>query len=154
MRAQNPYKKDPEFAIWQNIKRKKIPMLSEWKHNYLYFLEDIGRKPTEDSVLKRKDTKSGYYPMNVFWYNREMGKPQLPEMPQTADERIALLRSYGQTVGKIRQEPQRAEQLNDDPFGQLDVIESSHSFGVSVLQSVGNDNLDVDSSEVRVDRLD
>lgn len=71
--------KEQEHKVWVSIKSKCFPsknkqtkeesvgMYSEWAKSYETFLNYIGRKPTKDHYLVRKDTSKGFFPGNIMW---------------------------------------------------------------------------------------
>ena len=128
MRQKNPFKQEAEFAVWQNMKRKKLPMAEFWQSDYPRFKADVGPKPTPYSVLKRKNVAEGYFPSNVFWYDRPMTKlPPLPE-DATVKDRIEQLRKHGIAIGRIIEveDPNKIEPT-EDQFGQdLDLVKPTH----------------------------
>lgn len=74
--------KTPEYRAWAGItkrccrpKNPKYPnyggrgitMCSRWRGNYLAFLEDMGRRPSDKHSLDRIDNNKGYYKENCAW---------------------------------------------------------------------------------------
>jgi hypothetical protein len=72
----------PEYKIWLQIKRRcsdqtsadfrnyggrGIKVCPEWANSFEAFLADMGPKPIDTSVLRRRDTKADYTPANCEW---------------------------------------------------------------------------------------
>ena len=74
-----------EHRIWKGIVRRctkptdqafrhyggrGITVCERWRSDYLAFLADVGRRPTETAELDRIDNERGYEPANVRWTDR------------------------------------------------------------------------------------
>jgi len=71
----------PTYRVWANIKRKCYPSLNQyseleergikmcdrWRKSFADFLEDIGEKPTPNSVIIRKDLSKDFCKDNCVW---------------------------------------------------------------------------------------
>lgn len=75
-------KKKPEWLAWKNMidrcgnKRhfayknyggRGIRVCHKWRASYTAFLADVGRRPSSDHSLNRKNNSKGYFPGNVNW---------------------------------------------------------------------------------------
>ena len=74
--------RDPEYSAWCSIKQRcysptcpnfarwggrGIKMCDQWLNNYEQFLADVGRKPSPDHTLDRRNNDGNYEPGNVRW---------------------------------------------------------------------------------------
>lgn len=74
-----------EYGVWKGIVRRctsptdhafrhyggrGITVCERWRCDYLAFLADVGRRPTEKAELDRIDNNRGYEPGNVRWTDR------------------------------------------------------------------------------------
>lgn len=68
-----------EHKIWKSIRKKcrdeNLPLYDRW-NNYLDFLEDVGRKPSDKHKFIRINSGKGYYPDNCKWINNKDIKQQ------------------------------------------------------------------------------
>ena len=79
-------KAEPEYTAWLNARARchnpksnrfprygarGIEMCPRWRNSFLAFLEDVGRKPTPEHTLERRDNNRGYEPGNCYWTTRK-----------------------------------------------------------------------------------
>jgi hypothetical protein len=72
----------PEYAIWEamiqrcvNPANKNYPryggrgirVCERWAKSFLAFIEDVGRRPSDEFTIERKNTNGNYEPGNVRW---------------------------------------------------------------------------------------
>lgn len=59
-----------------------ITVCARWRHNYLVFLADMGRKPSPELTLERINNNRGYYPSNCKWATRIEQRKNSRERPK------------------------------------------------------------------------
>ena len=71
-------------ADFKNYTARGIRVCKRWRHNYLVFLKDMGRKPSEKLTLERINNDKGYSPANCRWATTlEQSKNHRPRTPRT-----------------------------------------------------------------------
>jgi hypothetical protein len=75
----------PEYAAWQSMKQRccdpncnnftdygarGIAVCERWLHSFEDFLSDMGRRPSAEHSLERKDNSGNYEPSNCVWATR------------------------------------------------------------------------------------
>ena len=48
-----------------------ITVCEQWKNSFTAFIEDVGRRPSSEYSLDRKDNNKGYEPSNCKWATKE-----------------------------------------------------------------------------------
>lgn len=73
----------PEYSAWSTMKNRcsdashvgygerGIGVCKRWQDSFVAFLEDMGRRPSSDHSLDRKDNDGDYEPGNVRWATRK-----------------------------------------------------------------------------------
>lgn len=71
---------EPEYRVWSNMhKRVTLPRFQPWYahvkvcerwQSYENFVQDVGRRPSDQHSLDRIDVAKGYEPDNVRWATR------------------------------------------------------------------------------------
>lgn len=56
---------------YKNYGGRGIAICAKWRHNYLAFLADMGRKPSPKLTLERKNNNGNYTPANCTWATRK-----------------------------------------------------------------------------------
>lgn len=79
--------KAPEYAVWRAMKNRcyllsnnhyadyggrGITVCERWRLSFSDFIADVGRRPSPDLTLDRKDNNGNYEPGNVRWTTRAM----------------------------------------------------------------------------------
>jgi len=59
--------KYPSVNGYKNYGGRGITVSPEWMHDYPQFLKDMGRKPSKEYSIERKDTDGNYERDNCFW---------------------------------------------------------------------------------------
>ena len=77
---------EPEYTAWLNARARchnpkngKFPrygargieMCARWRGDFIAFLSDVGRRPSPDHTLERRDNNRGYEPGNCVWASRK-----------------------------------------------------------------------------------
>ena len=55
---------------WESYGGRGIKVCNRWRHNFLAFLADMGRKPSPGLTLDRKNNDKNYSPSNCRWATR------------------------------------------------------------------------------------
>lgn len=76
----------PEYRSWQMMKNRcnnpktrdypyyggrGITVCRRWAADFTAFLADMGRRPSPEHTLERRNTNRGYSPSNCYWATRE-----------------------------------------------------------------------------------
>lgn len=76
----------PEYAAWNSMRARchnhknprfktygarGIEVCARWRRDFLSFLGDVGRRPSPDHSIERRDNNRGYEPGNCVWATRK-----------------------------------------------------------------------------------
>lgn len=61
---------NPRAQDYKHYGAKGVSICPEWRTSFVSFLADMGRRPTPEHTLERKDTTKGYGPDNCAWETR------------------------------------------------------------------------------------
>lgn len=61
---------NPANRYYKDYGGRGITMCNAWRADFAAFLRDMGRKPSSEYSLERKDVNSGYEPGNTCWATR------------------------------------------------------------------------------------
>ena len=61
---------NPKTKAFKNYGGKGIKMVPAWERSFPAFLEHVGKRPTPQHTIERKDSNLGYQPGNVVWATR------------------------------------------------------------------------------------
>lgn len=112
----------PEYRAWMSIKRRcfykksinnkdylgrGITVCERWKTSYENFLVDMGRRPTKNHSIERKNNNGNYEPANCKWATRmeQANNTRRTHAFEINGERITLTqiaRKYNITRDKLR----------------------------------------------------
>lgn len=82
MQEQHGLSKIPEYRIWQGMKSRchspteqtfsyyggrGIVVCERWRQSFKAFIEDVGRRPSNEHTIERIDNDGNYEPGNVKW---------------------------------------------------------------------------------------
>lgn len=57
----------PKDTSYRNYGARGITVCPEWRESFLVFLHDVGRRPSPNHSIERKDNSGNYEPGNVRW---------------------------------------------------------------------------------------
>lgn len=63
---------DSNNPAWPDYGGRGITMCDRWLNSVTAFIEDMGRKPSSDHELDRRDNERGYEPANCRWVQRKV----------------------------------------------------------------------------------
>ena len=78
--------KSPEYKVWRGMLGRcgnpnhvdyptyggrGVVVCERWKESFEAFIEDMGRRPTDNHTIERVDVYAGYSPDNCIWLERE-----------------------------------------------------------------------------------
>jgi len=58
---------DPNHRAYPYYGGRGITIAPEWRHDFLAFLNHVGKRPSPKHSLDRRDNNKGYFPGNIFW---------------------------------------------------------------------------------------
>lgn len=61
---------DPNLPRWMDYGGRGITMCARWRHSFENFLADMGKKPSKDHSIERKENDGNYEPGNCAWATR------------------------------------------------------------------------------------
>lgn len=61
---------NPSNPAFKNYGARGITVCTRWQESFAAFLEDMGRKPSPELSLDRRNNDRGYAPSNCRWATR------------------------------------------------------------------------------------
>lgn len=58
---------NPKNKFYSKYGGRGIAICEEWRGSFQTFLNHMGRKPSPDHSIERRDNNLGYYPSNCYW---------------------------------------------------------------------------------------
>ena len=90
---------NPNLPSFHNWGGRGIQICPQWRHDFMTFYRDMGRKPTLTHTLERIDTDGHYEPDNCRWATRrEQSRNQRSNHPLTFQGRTQLMTDWAQEL--------------------------------------------------------
>lgn len=83
----------PSMDRYPRYGGRGIKVCKKWRHDYVAFLEDVGRAPSENHQLDRKDNNGNYEPGNCQWSTRS------EQIRNSTKARYLTLKGESKTIG-------------------------------------------------------
>lgn len=61
---------NPNFEAYEHYGARGIAVCEQWAKSFDQFLADMGRRPSKDATIDRKNTDGNYEPSNCHWATR------------------------------------------------------------------------------------
>jgi len=58
---------NPRSKAWKNYGGRGITICAEWRHDFRAFLRDMGKRPSPDLSIERRDNDGDYCKANCYW---------------------------------------------------------------------------------------
>ncbi len=62
---------NPTEKAFENYGGRGITVCDEWKHDFMAFFKDMGKRPSRNLTIERVDNNKGYFPKNCIWEDRK-----------------------------------------------------------------------------------
>lgn len=85
---------------YEDYGAKGVVVCARWRHSYVNFLADMGRRPTSKHTLDRRNNRRGYSPRNCRWATAvEQNRNKYNNLVLTIDGRSQCAAAWAEQMG-------------------------------------------------------